>query len=62
MAEQTTRVVLEIKWNPENDVDHPSVWDFPTLLEGDPFGNEGSHRVKIISFEDISENGEVEQV
>lgn len=62
MAEQTTRVLLEIKWDPDEDLDHPSVWDFRTLLEGDPFNSEGSHRVKLISFEDISENGEVEQV
>lgn len=56
-----TRVLLEITWNPEI-TDHPAGWDFRTLLSGDPFTIQGSHEVRMMTFEDVDENDRPEQV
>ncbi len=58
---RTTRVLLEIKWDPESQ-EHPAGWDYPFLIEGDPFRSEGTRLVKLLSFTDTDADGEPTQV
>lgn len=61
MAKRRTRVLVEINWDDEI-LDHPAGWDYRTLLMGDPFSVQGTHEVKMLSFEDVDENNRPEQV
>lgn len=61
MAGEKTQVLLEIEWDPK-ETDHPAGWDYKTLLGGDPFGSEGSHKVRLISFEDVDSDNRPVQV
>lgn len=61
MPKQTTRVLLEVRWDPDEN-DHPANWDYSFLLEGDPFSSEGTRDVRMLSFEDVNEKNQPEQL
>lgn len=61
MSRRKTRVTLELVWD-DSVSDHPSAWDFKTLIGGDPFGDEGTHEARLMSFEDLDEEDRPEQV
>lgn len=53
--------MLELIWDDEI-ADHPAGWDYKMLLEGDPFVAEGTNQARMVTFEDINEDGRPEQV
>lgn len=56
-----TNVMVQIIWDDEVE-DHPAGWDLKTMLEGDPFTNQGTTNVRMLSFEDVDEEGNPEQI
>jgi hypothetical protein len=53
--------MLEITWDDERD-DHPAGWDYKELLEGNPFLGPSSDRVRMVTFTDVDDDGNPEQV
>ena len=61
MTKRITQVLLEIRWDDEQD-EHPAGWEYKELLEGNPFEGPSRNEVRMVTFTDIDDKGNPEQV